>query len=115
MKSSTKIDNKQTFGHRVRMMRETLGLSLDGLSEKCQISKGHLSQIENGKVDVSLSKAILIAKFLNSPLSSLIDEWIDEDYYLKSDEIVLLEMYRERLYANILKFVALAMEGELDD
>lgn len=91
-------------------MREILGMTLANLEFKSGVSRGHLSQIENGNTEVSLNKAISIAKSLNCSLSALVDEYPSERDYLKADESVLLEMYRQKSYPNMLLFLAKSME-----
>ncbi len=41
---------------RLRYMREHLGLSLDEVARDAGISKGHISEFENGKVEITVPK-----------------------------------------------------------
>ena len=57
------------FGARMRDLRQELGLSLDQLSKKTGISKGHLSSIECGFAAITTETVVRIAKGLElSPL-----------------------------------------------
>jgi transcriptional regulator with XRE-family HTH domain len=75
----------QKLGARVRELRQEQGLSIGALAEAGELSKGHLSNIERGHVNVTVGTVVHIAKTLevvplhvmcfgDSPLEKVIDE-----------------------------------------
>lgn len=56
-----------SFGARMRQLRKELGLSLDQLSKKTGIGKGHLSSIECGFAAITTETIERIAKGLDLP------------------------------------------------
>ena len=53
-----------TLGERIRLIRKQLKLTQEGLCEKACISKGFLSDTENGKRNISSANLLDIAKVL---------------------------------------------------
>jgi transcriptional regulator with XRE-family HTH domain len=73
------------LGARVRELRREQGLSIGALAEAGELSKGHLSNIERGHVNVTVGTVVDIAKTLevlplhvlcfgDSALENVIDE-----------------------------------------
>lgn len=60
------------FGHRVRLLREEQGLSLRRFAEKTGIHRSHLSQIELGRVNVTLETLLCLAYELEVDASQLL-------------------------------------------
>lgn len=54
----------QTFGEHLRKIREGLNLSQDQVVAKCDVTKGNLSNIENGNKDFTFTTLLEIAKGL---------------------------------------------------
>ncbi len=52
------------FGQEVRRRRRALGLTLEALAGRCDLTPHHLSSIETGKTDLRLSTLLAIAKAL---------------------------------------------------
>jgi XRE family transcriptional regulator, regulator of sulfur utilization len=65
------------IGHRVRALREAMGLSLRDLAERCGVSAPMLSQVERGETSPTLQIATRIAAGLDLRLSQLLR--LDED------------------------------------
>ena len=63
---------KFALGDQVVKLRQKRGLSLERLAYEAGISKGNLSDIENGKKDPRLSTLLLIASGLDISVSSLL-------------------------------------------
>ena len=63
---------EKDFGIAVRQRRHKLGLSQEAFAEKADIHRTYVSEIELGKVEVSLRIAQKVAKALGLPLSKLI-------------------------------------------
>ena len=67
---------KQTLSKlskRIQVMRKAKGLTLEKLAYENEISKGNLSDIENGKRSPSLATLIKIANGLDCQVRDLID------------------------------------------
>lgn len=63
----------QAFGENLRRVRESLNLSLDQVVINCDVTKGNLSNIENGKKDFTYTTLLEIAKGLDVAPKKLID------------------------------------------
>ncbi len=63
----------QSFGEHLRRLREGLNLSLDQVVINCDVTKGNLSNIENGKKDFTYTTLLEIAKGLGIPPKDLLD------------------------------------------
>lgn len=61
-----------TVGERIRKLRQDKRLTLDQLSERTGISKGFLSDAENGNRNVSSQNLLKIANELNASLDYLL-------------------------------------------
>jgi transcriptional regulator with XRE-family HTH domain len=69
-----------TIGPRIRALRESMGLSLRDLAERCDVSAPMLSQVERGEASPTLAVASRIAGGLDLTLSQLLR--LDEDRHL---------------------------------
>jgi XRE family transcriptional regulator, regulator of sulfur utilization len=69
-----------TIGPRIRALRESMGLSLRDLAERCDVSAPMLSQVERGEASPTLAVASRIAAGLDLTLSQLLR--LDEDRHL---------------------------------
>lgn len=63
----------KAFGAKVRLTRENKGISQEQLANDCGFATSHLSQIENGHVNPSLSHIVKIAQKLNVKPSYLLE------------------------------------------
>lgn len=64
----------QEIGERLRKIREKeVKISLDELASRCDVTKGNISNIENGKKDFTFSTFLEIAKGLNVHPKHLLD------------------------------------------
>jgi XRE family transcriptional regulator, regulator of sulfur utilization len=68
------------IGPRIRALRESMGLSLRDLAERCEVSAPMLSQVERGEASPTLAVASRIASGLELTLSQLLR--LDEDRHL---------------------------------
>lgn len=59
------------FGERVRELRKTVGLSQEGLADKCGLDRTYMSGIERGKRNVALRNIHAIATALGVSISDL--------------------------------------------
>lgn len=62
-----------SFGENLRKIRESLNLSQDDVVVRCDVTKGNLSNIENGKKDFHYTTLLEIAKGLGVDAKELLD------------------------------------------
>jgi transcriptional regulator with XRE-family HTH domain len=68
---------------RLRSLRNTLGLSLDELAERSNLSASTISRIETGKRTISLDVLLPLASALHVDLDSLLDVHSDDDVIIR--------------------------------
>jgi transcriptional regulator with XRE-family HTH domain len=73
----------QEFGAFIRKIREGLGMSQDDVTYQCDLTKGNLSMIENGKKDFTFTTFLELSKGLGKHPKKLLDE---EFHFLKDWE-----------------------------
>lgn len=73
-KPSNTINLSLKLGKLIRNYRLKLKLSQEALAEKADIHRTYVSDIELGKVEISVTVASRIAKALKVPLSRLVKE-----------------------------------------
>ena len=61
------------FGAHLKSIRERLKLSQDEIAARCDVTKGNLSNIENGKKDFTFTTLLEIAKGLGIHPKELLD------------------------------------------
>lgn len=65
----------KTLGQHISKERQKRGISLERLADEMKISKGNLSDIENGKRDPRLSTLVAIAEGLGLKLTQLLRDY----------------------------------------
>ena len=76
-KMNEKRDKKRLIeiGERIRYVREQIvKISQDELASRCDVTKGNLSMIENGKKDFAFTTFLEIAQGLNIHPKKLLDK-----------------------------------------
>jgi transcriptional regulator with XRE-family HTH domain len=68
---------------RLRSLRTTLGLSLDALGERANLSPSTISRIETGKRSISLDVLLPLARALDVDLDVLLDVRSNEDVVIR--------------------------------
>lgn len=68
---------------RLRSLRNTLGLSLDELAERTNLSASTISRVETGKRTISLDILLPLAAALQIDLDALLDVHDDEDVVIR--------------------------------
>lgn len=63
----------EEFGKHLKALRESLGLSQDAVVARCDVTKGNLSNIENGKKNFHYTTLLEIAKGLGVKVKDLLD------------------------------------------
>lgn len=62
------------IGRSIKRMRKSRGLSQEKLAEKLGCSTGHISAVESGRADPSLTLITLIASIFRMPVAELFSE-----------------------------------------
>ncbi|WP_436794865.1 helix-turn-helix domain-containing protein [Actinospongicola halichondriae] len=81
MTGSNEID--RAVRTRLRSLRNTLGLSLDDLAERTNLSASTISRVETGKRTISLDVLLPLATALQVDLNSLLDVTSDDDVVIR--------------------------------
>jgi transcriptional regulator with XRE-family HTH domain len=68
---------------RLRSLRRTLGLSLDELAERTNLSPSTISRVETGKRTISLDVLLPLARALQVDLDALLDVHRDDDVVIR--------------------------------
>jgi len=68
---------------RLRSLRQTLGLSLDELAARTNLSPSTISRVETGKRTISLDVLLPLARALQVDLDALLDVRSDEDVVIR--------------------------------
>lgn len=74
---------EQVVRTRLRSLRNTLGLSLDELAARTNLSPSTISRIETGKRTISLDVLLPLANALQVDLDSLLDVRSDDDVVIR--------------------------------
>ena len=64
---------KRKFGDHLKKLRESKGLSLLKLSYNCSLDDSNISKIEHGKINITLTTILELAKGLDIPPKRLLD------------------------------------------
>jgi transcriptional regulator with XRE-family HTH domain len=64
----------EQFGFSLRLLREKLDLSQDEVAARCDVTKGNISMIENGKKDFTFTTFLELARGLGKHPKKLLDE-----------------------------------------
>ncbi len=74
---------EQVVRTRLRSLRNTLGMSLDDLAERTNLSASTISRVETGKRTISLDVLLPLATALQVDLDSLLDLRSDDDVVIR--------------------------------
>jgi transcriptional regulator with XRE-family HTH domain len=74
---------EQVVRARLRSLRNTLGLSLDELARRTNLSPSTISRVENGKRTISLDILVPLASALQVDLDALLDVRHDDDVVIR--------------------------------
>ena len=74
---------EQVVRTRLRSLRTTLGLSLDEVAERTQLSPSTISRVETGKRSISLDILVPLAKALQVDLDALLELHSDDDVVIR--------------------------------
>jgi quercetin dioxygenase-like cupin family protein/DNA-binding XRE family transcriptional regulator len=76
-------DMEQVVRVRLRSLRHTLGLSLDEVAARTNLSASTISRVETGKRTISLDVLVPLARALHVDLDSLLDVSNDDDVVIR--------------------------------
>ena len=76
-------DVEQVVRSRLRSLRHTLGLSLDELAARTNLSPSTISRVETGKRSISLDILLPLARALQVDLDALVDLRSDDDVVIR--------------------------------
>lgn len=76
-------DIESVVRSRLRALRNTLGLSLEELSDRTRLSPSTISRIETGKRTISLDVLVPLARALQVDLDQLLDVHGDDDVVIR--------------------------------
>ena len=68
----------QRFGHTIRIIRISKGISQETFADMCELHRTYISDIELGKRNISLENIVRIASALGLPRSELFRK-VEED------------------------------------
>lgn len=79
---STDIANAPSdFGPQARALRQRRKLTLEQVAELTGLTKGHLSRFERGEKALSVAALLRLAAVLNTSVSSLLGEQVDDNVF----------------------------------
>lgn len=96
MERGDKMSSKFS-GHKIRIMRKNLGMSIKELADKSQLSTGLISQIERDLVSPSVNAMTRIV----SALDTTMGEFFDEDYTKQSPVLIPKDQHKEIVMADL--------------
>lgn len=67
------MDIKVAFGEKVKAIRKSQNVSQEKLAELAELDRTYISDIENGKRNVSIETVFKIAKALDKPMVSFFE------------------------------------------
>ena len=67
------MDDLKKLGNNIRAERNRLNLSQEQLAQYTNLQTHHISNIENGKIDIKFTTLLSILKALNIPFEKLFD------------------------------------------
>jgi len=77
-------DLTKAMGELVRSARLESGLSQNGLATKMMTRQAKISDIENGKIELSASDLLHLSKFLEKPILYFFPDWAVEKLHMDS-------------------------------
>lgn len=64
---------QQIIGNRIRLLRESKGISQQVLAAMCNFEKGNMSRIESGRTNPTLTTLYKISQALEIKITDLVD------------------------------------------
>ena len=110
-----KIREIPAFGKKIEQFRKKKGYSLEELSQRSGVSKGMLSQVEQGKVNPTVAVVWKIANGLDVPFHDLLVPEEETSIFdlIRRNESVILERDNGRCIFRIISPLSMVEELEL--
>lgn len=110
-----------SFGSKIRDLRVLCQLTQEELADRCELTKGYISQIENDLTSPSISTLIDILSALGTNLKEFFNEDDDEkivfngdDYFEKETEYGLITWLVPNAQKNEMEPILLTLEGGME-
>ena len=78
--------NKMDIGNKIKELRNKKGLTQEELADRCELSKGFISQLENNVTSPSIATLIDILQCLGTDLKHFFNDADDEQIVFKEDD-----------------------------
>ena len=78
--------NKMDIGNKIKDLRNKKGLTQEELADRCELSKGFISQLENNVTSPSIATLIDILQCLGTDLKHFFNDADDEQIVFKEDD-----------------------------
>ncbi len=79
------------IGEKIKELRKRNGLTQQELADRCELSKGFISQVERELTSPSIATLIDILECLGTNIKDFFNEQIDENIVFKKDDVFSLE------------------------
>ena len=88
------------IGNKIKSIRIKNGLTQEELADRCELSKGFISQIERDLASPSISTLSDILQCLGTDLKDFFNDAVDEDVVFKSEDVFVKEYKDEGSIIN---------------
>jgi transcriptional regulator with XRE-family HTH domain len=68
------MDINAKIASRIKALRNEKGYKAESVAQKLELSKAAYSQLENGKIDITMTKLQKIADYFSIPIASILQE-----------------------------------------
>ena len=109
------------LGNKLRDMRQRKGLTQEELADRCELTKGYISQLENDLTSPSIATLVDLLNALGSNLSDFFHEneeekivFSEEEYIEKQSEGMKLEWVIPNAQKNMMEPVLVELEAGAD-
>lgn len=85
---SSRIEYHFRVGHKIKEVRDKLGISIQELSDKSKINLSTIQSIERGQRDIKVSELFRISKALNIRISGFLNSCDSQIYQRRREEII---------------------------
>ncbi len=102
----------QSIGAKIRSMRLKLGMTLEDLADRSELSKGFLSQLERDLTSPSIATLVDILECLGSNLKEFFSDEVNEKVVFKAEDCFVKENYAEGI--SVTWLVPNAQKNEME-
>ena len=108
------------LGVKIKRLRLQCGLTQEELADRCELTKGYISQLENNLTSPSITTLMDILAVLGSDLKSFFNEEVDEqivftenDFFEKQDEGELITWLVPNSLKNEMEPILLTLQPSI--